>query len=115
MGDNAQSVFVQLTYRPVRGLRLMLDYTQDTKYTAYPYIRKTIGEVISQKPFSGKIWQNDIVHFGAIYEVFNNCYAHVDATYNHARAPKNEDLNLYSPVYMQGKNLTFSLGLSFGF
>ena len=115
MGDNAQSIFVQIAYRPVRGLRLTLDYTQDTKYTAYPYIRKTIGQVIAQKPFSGKIWQNDIIRFRAIYEVFNNCYAHVDATYNYARASKPEDLAMYSPVYMQGRNLTFTAGLSFGF
>lgn len=150
MGDNAQSIFVQLSYRPTRSLRLTLDYTQDTKYRAYDYIRayiagqrSTTTPIIAQKPFDEAIWRNDILSFRAVYEVFNNCYAHVDITYNNARAfaPKSarilgEDrgwnadgtskelagtalenyyLNKYTPVYLQGRNITLSCGLSFGF
>ena len=150
MGDNAQSIFVQISYRPVRSLRLILDYTCDTKYRAYDYIRGYIASkrntktpIIAQKPFSEKIWRNDVVNFRAVYEVFNNCYAHVDVTYNNARAfaptserilgedrgwnadgtsmelageaLKNYYLNKYTPVYLQGANFTFSCGLSFGF
>ena len=115
MGSNSQSIWVQLSYRPTRSLRLTLDYTNDTKYTAYDYIRGDIRTIISQKPFDQVIWRNDEVKFRALYEVFNNCYAHVDLCYNHARAGEQTDLNLYSPVYLQGKNVTFSCGLSFGF
>ena len=143
MGDNAQSIFVQIAYRPVRGLRLVLDYTNDTKYNSYDYVRRNIGAIIAQKPFAEKIWRNDELRFRAVYEVFNNCYAHVDLSYNNARAfvpasarIEGEDrgwnadgtsqelsgdalanyyLNKYTPVYLQGKNLTFTCGLSFGF
>ena len=115
MGANAQSIWLQLSYRPTRSLRLTLDYTCDTKYTAYDYIRGDIKNIISQEPFKNTIWRNDEIKFRALYEVFNNCYAHVDACYNHARAGEQADLDTYSPVYMQGKNLTFSCGLSFGF
>lgn len=115
MGSNSQSIWVQLSYRPTRSLRLTLDYTNDTKYTAYDYIRGDIRTIISQKPFDQVIWRNDEVKFRALYEVFNNCYAHVDLCYNYARAGEQTDLNLYSPVYLQGKNVTFSCGLSFGF
>ncbi len=143
MGDNAQSIFVELSYRPTRSLRLTLDYTNDTKYRAFDYIRGDISQIIAQKPFSEKIWRNDELKFRAVYEVFNNCYAHVDFTYNNARAyaptslrANGEDrgwnidgtskelagdelinyyLNKYTPVYMQGKNFTFTCGLSFGF
>ena len=150
MGDNAQSIFVQLSYRPLRSLRFTLDYTCDTKYRAYDYIRAYIAgyrntntPIIAQKPFSEKIWRNDVINFRAVYEVFNNCYAHIDLTYNNARAyaPKSERilgedrgwnadgtsmelagdelknyyLNKYTPVFMQGSNITFSCGLSFGF
>ncbi len=115
MGSNAQSIWLQLSYRPTRSLRLTLDYTQDTKYTAYDYIRGDIKTIISQTPFKDVIWRNDEVTFRAVYEVFNNCYAHVDLSYNNARAAKPEDLNKYSPVYLQGKNVTASMGLSFGF
>ncbi|MBR6118600.1 MAG: hypothetical protein IKQ11_07090 [Paludibacteraceae bacterium] len=149
MGDNAQSIFVQLSYRPTRSLRLTLDYTNDTKYRAFDYIRDYIAggrpkdPIIGQKPFSEKIWRNDQIQFRAVYEVFNNCYAHIDFTYNNARAftptsdrilgedrgwnadgtskelagaeLENYYLNKYTPVYLQGKNFTFTCGLSFGF
>ena len=115
MGSNSQSIWVQLAYRPTRSLRLTLDYTCNTKYTAYDYIRGNIRWTISQKPFDQVIWRNDEVKFRALYEVFNNCYAHVDLCYNHARAGEQADLNRYSPAYWQGKNVTFSCGLSFGF
>ena len=115
MGANAQSINMQISYRPTRSLRLMLDYTHDTKYTAYDYIRREIGKIIAEKPFTNAVWKNDEVSFRAVYEVFNNCYAHVDMDFNYARAGKTEDLDLYSPVFMQGKNLTFTCGLSIGF
>lgn len=115
MGSNAQSIWVQLSYRPSRALRLTLDYTHDTKYTAYDYIRGDIKDIISQTPFKDAIWTNDEIKFRAVYEVFNNCYAHIDAAYNYARAGQQEDLDKYTPVFMQGKNFTFSCGLSFGF
>ena len=149
MGDNAQSIFVQLAYRPTRSLRLTLDYTCDTKYRAYEYLRHNIAgsrienPIIAQTPFSEPIWRNDEIKFRAVYEVFNNCYAHVDFTYNNARAfaPASERiegedrgwnadgtsqnlsgealeayyLNKYTPTYMQGRKFTFTCGLSFGF
>lgn len=143
MGDNAQSIYVGLSYRPVRGLRLTLDYIHDTKYRKFDYVRSNIGNIISQKPFSERIWQNDELRFKAIYEIFQNCYAHLDLTYNNARSysptsarVEGEDrgwnsdgtsknlsgtdlenyyLNMFSPVYMQGKNLYVTCGLSFGF
>ncbi|MBO4361689.1 MAG: hypothetical protein J5823_02775 [Paludibacteraceae bacterium] len=149
MGDNAQSIYVGLSYRPTRSLRLTLDYTQDTKYRKYDYISKYIAgtkvenPIIAQKPFSEKIWRNDELRFRAVYEVFNNCYAHVDFIYNNARAfsltserIEGEDrgwnadgtsrnlsgeelqtyyLNKFTPAYMQGKNFTAVMGLSFGF
>ena len=149
MGDNSQSIFIQLAYRPTRSLRLTLDYTNNTKYRAYDYIRHNIAgsrvenPIIAQKPFSEPIWRNDEIKFRAVYEVFNNCYAHIDLCYNNARAYaltseriEGEDrgwnadgtsmnlagdelqayyLNKYTPLYLQGKNITFTCGLSFGF
>ena len=150
MGDNAQSIFLQVSYRPTRSLRLTLDYTQDTKYRAYDYVRSYIGStggnpypIIAQKPFSEKIWRNDCLRFCAVYEVFNNCYAHVDIQYSNARAYaptsaripgedrgwnpdgtsmelagdelKQYYLNKYTPAYLQGQKFTVVCGLTFGF
>ncbi len=115
MGANSQSIWLQLSYRPTRSLRLTLDYTSDTKYTAYDYIRGDISKIIAETPFKNAIWKNDEIKFRAVYEVFNNCYAHVDCAYSYARANNQADLDTYSPVYLHGKKLTFGCGLSFGF
>ena len=114
MGANSQSIFVELSYRPTRSLRLTLSYTQDTKYKAFDYIRGDIGKIIAEKPFKDKIWRNDEIQFRAIYEVFNNCYAHVDCMYHNARA-YTEDASQYAPAYLAGRTLTVTCGLSFGF
>ena len=121
----------------------------NTKYRKYEYLRSVIAgwrpdnPIIAQKPFDEPIWRNDEITFRAVYEVFNNCYAHVDFSYNNARATApssariigedrgwNADgtskelagaeleayyMNLFTPVYLQGKNITFTCGLSFGF
>lgn len=99
MGGNAQSIYAELAYRPVRGLSLKFNYTCDTKYNVYDYIRggdpnkrdeygnrEGIGQIISYKPFADRIWQNDQFGFLATYEIFNNCYAQVALTYNNARS-----------------------------
>ncbi len=143
MGDNSQSIFAELEYKPVRGLSLRINYVCDTKYNVYDYVRHKVGNIISQQPFNERTWQNDQVGFRATYEIFQNCYAVVDLSYNNARgfAPKSERiagedrgwnvdgssqnleddklasyyLNKFTPKYYQGKNFVFTCGLSFSF
>ncbi len=144
MGDNAQNIYAELSYRPVRGLTLSLSYTNDTKYNTYDYVRSNISKIIAQKPFGQRTYQNDTFTFHSVYEVFNNCYAVIDFSYNNARgfAPATERiegedrggfdasgkaivlegealqqyyLNKFAPLYLQGKNFTFMCGLSFNF
>lgn len=144
MGDNAQNIYAELSYRPVRGLSLSFSYTNDTKYNVYDYVRKNISSIIGQKPFGQRTYQNDTFAFNAVYEVFNNCYAVVNFSYNNARgfAPASERvegedrggfdkngnavvlegealqqyyLDKFAPIYLQGKNFTFMCGLGFNF
>lgn len=144
MGDNAQNIYAELSYRPVRGLSLSLSYTNDTKYNVYDYVRSNISQIIAQKPFGQRTYQNDTFTFHTVYEIFNNCYAVLDFSYNNARgfAPATERiegedrggydasgkaivlegealqqyyLNKFAPLYLQGKNFTFMCGLSFNF
>ena len=151
MGDNAQNIYAQLAYRPVRGLKLSFTYINDTKYNDYSYLRRNksnpagnISQTIAQKPFAEKTYMNNTFSFEALYEVFQNCYAVVNFSYNDARgyAPKStpiasEDrggtnadgtarvlegtalenyyLSKFCPLYYQGKNFTFMAGLSFNF
>ena len=143
LGSNAQSIFAEVSYRPVRGLSLKLNYTCDTKYNVFDYVRKVNDEIIAYKPFDEKTWQNHEACFLATYEIFNNCYARLALSYNNARAfaPSSErragedrgwaadgtSLNLegealeayylskFSPIYFQGSNFTATFALSFSF
>lgn len=147
MGDNAQNIYAALEYKPIRGLFFRLSYTNDIKYNSYDYLRRDIIQIISQKPFKDKIYQNNTFAFDALYEIFNNCFAHINLSYNHAQAyaptseaieaedrGRNTDgtllavgnklegnelkayyLNRYCPVFYQGKNITFTAGLTFSF
>ena len=138
MGDNAQSIFVEASYRPIKGMVIKLSYTNDTKYNAYRYLRGGtpaekaaggIGTTISQKPFDKAIFRNDLIALDGIYEVHPNMYLRVNITYNNARGYDNttssvtseitgtaqDYLNRYAPLFWQGKNLTAMAGFSFGF
>lgn len=101
MGDNAQSIFAELSYRPIRGMVIKLSYTNDTKYNSYEYwrvarvngqkvdVQSGISSVIAQKPFDKKIYQQDIIALDGIYEVHPNMYLRVNLTYNNARGYDN--------------------------
>ena len=130
MGDNAQSIYGELAYRPVRGLLLKLSYIHDTKYNSYAYLRDNISETIAQKPFDQPIYRNQEVRLDGIYEPHPNMYMTLSIGYNNAQGFDNIKTNAlpsellgsaqyyldrFCPLYYQGKNLTISAAFSFGF
>lgn len=135
MGDNAQSIYAELSYRPIRGMSLRISYTNDMKYNSYSYLRGGggtggIGETIAQKPFDYCIYRNDEIRFDGVYEVHPNMYLTLSMGYNYARGFDNvksdaiasEDigdaahyLNRFCPLYLQGRNFITSVAFSFGF
>jgi len=131
MGDNAQSIFVELSYRPIRGMWLGLSYTDDTKYNQYLYLRSDVGNAIAQKPFDKTIYHNWVLSANMTYEVHPNMYLTAGIAYNEATANDNpktsstipsevtgtaqDYLNRFCPLYFQGKNITAKVGFSFGF
>ena len=141
LGDNAQSIYAELAYRPIRGMLIKMSYTNDTKYNSYAYLRRYrtatediraggISETISQKPFDKAIFRNDVLRLDGMYEVHPNMFMTLAVEYNHARGYDNlnenaipsEDigtaqyyLDKYMPLYQQGTNITVSAGFSFGF
>jgi hypothetical protein len=141
LGDNAQSIYAELAYRPVRGLLIKASYTNDTKFNSYAYLRNYreggqvireggISETLSQKPFDKAIFRNDVLRLDGMYEVHPNMFMTLAVEYNHARGYDNQNenaiasedvgtaqyyLDKYMPLYQQGKNFTISAGFSFGF
>ena len=118
-----------MRYKPIRGLYFDLSYTNAIKGNDYDYLRTDILNIISQKALKDIIWREDRVELNAVYEVFNNCYARVNLTYNDTRSsePKTEPivgenhmtaqqaLNKFTPLFYQGQNFTITCGLNFSF
>ena len=141
LGDNAQSIHAELSYRPIRGMIIKMSYTNDTKYNSYAYLRNYrngsevirdggISQTISQKPFDQAIFRNETIQLTGMYEVHPNMFLSLSVDYNHARGFDNLNpnaipseyigdaqyyLNKYMPLYQQGKNLMVSAAFSFGF
>lgn len=131
LGDNAMDIYLAVKYMPIRGLDLKLSYTGIYKYNDYNFVREHTKTIISQKPYNQKVFSNSIVAFRALYEVFNNIYAHIDIQYNNAQGydlsanagkvegentlTAEQNLNKFSPLFYQGKNVTATVGLNFNF
>ena len=141
MGDNAQSIYAELAYRPIRGMLLKLSYTNDVKYNSYAYLRAYrgpdgvirdggISQTIAEKPFDHAIYRNDALRFDGVYEVHPNMYLTLSMEYNNAQGFDNQKTNAllsedvgdaqhyldtFCPLFYQGKNFTTSLAFSFGF
>lgn len=134
LGDNAQEIYLSVGYKPVRGLDLSLNYTNAKHGNEYNYVRRVgttnvIKNIISQPFMNDVIWTNKTVEFNVLYEVLNNVYAVLniansniqghdaisDPITGEVRMTAQETLNYYTPAFLQGKNTTFTLGLSFGF
>ena len=127
LGDNADELYVALTYKPIRSLTLKLHYVMANKYNEYNYVRKGVTNVIAQKPFDEKVWRSDEVKLHAVYEVVNNAYAFLDFGWNNARGftPTSEAipgemrldaqgyLKRYTPAFYWGENVTVKMGFSF--
>ena len=75
------------------------------------------------------IWKEDRVVLNAVYEIFNNCYARVNLVYNNTRTSEptseaipgenlmtaQQTMDKFTPVFYQGRNITVTCGLNFGF
>ena len=141
LGDNAQSIFVEASYRPIRGMIVKLSFTHDTKYNSYPYLRvhrengqkvepeNGISSVISQKPFANKIFTNMELKASCVYEVLPNLYVRASLMYNNAQGydrltgtipceltgTAQQMLSRYAPIFFQGRNITAVVGASLSF
>lgn len=105
-------------------LSLVLRYKPDTIG-----ISGNVSGIISQPSLGEVIWQNKTIGFNGMYEIFNNAYIVVkaemsdiqafeplkEATFGERRMTAQQTLDYFTPKYLQGKQTTFSGGISFGF
>ena len=141
LGDNSQEIYLDLRYKPIRGLDLGLSYMFAEHGNEYEYLRRdgvadAITPIISQPVLGDIIWSNKTIGFNAQYEVMNNAYALINVAYSDIRGGSLKStpipgevvppigytgtteqfyLDLFTPKYLQGKHTTVTVGFSFGF
>jgi hypothetical protein len=137
LGDNAREQYVEMVYKPMRGLDIKLYYLDALKGNEYEYIRRgtfnnqkyTITDIISNPSPGDIIWTNQTLGMNISYELFRNAYAIVnltqtniqghdagsDVVFGEHRMTAQEALDSYTPLIIQGKNSTIKIGFSLNF
>ncbi len=138
LNDNSQEIYLALAYKPIRGLDLNLSLTNAKHGNEFNYIRRNSDKSDATKVFLSQpvldelSWTNSTLAFNARYEIFNNAYAVLNVMqsdikgYDLTSTPIAGDesevlhtaqgyLDLFTPKFLQGKNKTITVGLSFGF
>lgn len=115
--DNAQEVFGQVNWRPVRGLNAFVNYVFASKGNDYVDDRNAINPVTGDKfarglPFQDEIiWRQHSVGVGVRYEITNGVHTSLRYNYLHIEDP----YEYYTPDYFRNSahNLSFSLNVGF--
>lgn len=133
LGDNAAELYLELKYKPLRGLALNLSYTDARKGNDFEYVRRAgnvnmIKQIISEPVLDEIVWRSSQLNFDIQYEVFNNVFCQLNLAYSNIRAynstssiayetEKTADgyLNRFSNPYVHGKNMVVMAGMNFGF
>lgn len=137
LGDNSRELYAAMQYKPLRGLDFQLSYCNALHGNDYEYIRHgyyndtkaSIINIISNPSPGDIIWTSEVIGFKTTYEIFQNAYALVkvdyanmqgfDATtetaFGENRMTAQQALDKFTPKMLQGKNMTVTVGFSFGF
>jgi hypothetical protein len=105
--DNSREWYVAFDYRPLRTLNISLyfiDAIRGPDYTELGVPR------VGNAPMSSLEWHNTTFGLKASYQVVNDLYTWVSASYSNISG----DMR-WSPGYFYGKNSTVSMGVTFGF
>lgn len=131
LGDNSEELYLAFRFKPIQGFDFSLSYINAKHGNEYEYLRngRTILNIISQPVLNEITWTNRTIALKGQFELVNNVYALLNVEYSNieghdltstpiageVRKTAQGYLDLYTPAYLQGKNTTFTFGLSLGF
>jgi len=119
MRDNAQDLFLLLTYKPIRGLRVDLSYNFAQHGNNYIY---GVDEPNDALPVLQDItYQKNVIGLKGKYEFINNAYVFAgifisDISSNDVDGITAEEyLTMFAPEMFWGNTTTLNLGFNIGF
>lgn len=129
--DNSQEIYLAATYKPIRGFDITVSFTNIKKGNEFEYLTSSnLSQQLSTPFLKDVIYKSDIASIKTTYEVFNNVYAMIEATYSATKATLPTDtpvvgeirpetaesyLDMFSPKFMQGNKFVLMAGLAVGF
>jgi hypothetical protein len=110
LGDNAEESFIELVYKPLRGLNIAFSYNIAQKGPEYIY--DGLHQNVVGLPWLNYItWYNKTLSGKISYQFFNDMYIFC----GYSNSFTKDDLKKYTPKYFQGKTNTISFGLNWGY
>ncbi len=108
--DNSREIYLDLIYRPVRGLNIKLYFDFAQHGPDHTSLGTNRLDVVSM--FLDKVdWQNQTIGFNASYQVINDVYLFTEITHSNITG----DVQKYTPPMYYGKTTTLSVGANYGF
>ncbi|MBN2365316.1 MAG: hypothetical protein JXL67_04085, partial [Calditrichaeota bacterium] len=106
--DNAQEIYMNLQYKPIRGLVIDLWWLYAQKGPDYTELAtERLG-----RPFMKTVeWENNTFGLKGRYEIINDGYIYAGFEFSNISG----DVNIYTDEMWHGKTSTVSVGINFGF
>ncbi|MBL4625593.1 MAG: hypothetical protein JKY42_10710 [Flavobacteriales bacterium] len=112
LGDNAEETYFSLAYKPIRGLRIAISYTNSIKGPETDYqVINGVANVLGLKFLEEVTWKNEVFTLKTTYEVINDGIIYLEIAKSNATGLTNQ----YSPDIFSGNVTTIVAGANFGF
>ena len=108
--DNSREIYLDLIYRPIRGLTLTCWYDIAQKGPDHEELGTDRLAVVEMYLDTVK-WQNNTIGFSARYQVINDVFAFFELEYAHITG----EIEKYTPPYFRNSPTTVSVGINYGF
>lgn len=108
--DNARELYVDIIFRPVRGLSLKTWYVLAQKGPDHETLGTNRIEVVNMFLDTVK-WQNNTFGFSARFQFINNVFAFFEIEHSRIKG----EIEKYTPPYFRNNPTTISLGVNYGF
>jgi ribosomal protein L31 len=109
--DNTQEVYLNLQYKPIRGLVLDLSWIYALKGPDYTELGGTRKGLLFIETVE---WKNNTIAFKGRYEIINDGYVYVGFEHSNISGDT-VYIDKYTHPMWHGKNNTVEVGINFGF
>jgi hypothetical protein len=108
--DNSREIYVDLAFRPLRGLNLKFSYN----FAQHGRDHEALGtdkKAVVHMYMDSVEWQNTSLAFVANYQLLNDIFLFGEVTYSKVTG----DMEKYTAPFYQGITKTWSIGINYGF